>query len=121
MFEVLFKKCSHSKIGMYQKSGYCPDCGEYVENHWYITRCKCCGVKHKSLIRNGHVVPVEHFCKNCGESSYIVEEIDFPDIVTINYAAVLRTEHKRFEIPNVIQMWTDKANTMEEVKLLSAC
>ena len=91
---IRWRKCSHEKISTDTKAAYCPDCGEYVENHWYIARCKCCGVKHKTIVKNGNPIPIDNFCKNCGCDDYIVEEIDCPDIVSINYAALKRTSQK---------------------------
>ena len=72
----LNKKCTHPKVPIEDDIGYCPDCGELVENHWYITRCSCCGVKQRATIRDGEVVPEEGFCHNCGSRAYQVEEIE---------------------------------------------
>ena len=116
MFEFLWKKsCSHDKITPNMVAGYCPDCGEYVENHWYITRCTCCGVKQKTLIRNGKVVACEKFCKNCGSSVFNVEELKEIDIVNINYAAVLKRT-KEVKVKEFVQTWIE--NSYVPVKLL---
>ena len=46
------KKCSHPKVPVDAEIYYCPDCGELVENQWYIVRCSSCGMKEKATIKN---------------------------------------------------------------------
>lgn len=119
MFEFLWKqKCTHEKITPAIGSGYCPDCGEYVENHWYITRCECCGIKQKTLTRNGKVYSESKFCRNCGSDSFAIEQLDCIDIVNINYAAVLKkiVANKR---QGFIQTWIDQ-NSYTPMKLLAS-
>lgn len=117
MFEFIFKtRCEHSKIAPNMKAGYCPDCGEYVQNHWYITRCKCCGVKQKSIIKNGKIVAITKFCKNCGSEVFAVEELDYLDIVSINYAAV-KKQSRESKKPYLIQAWMEH-NAYSQMKLL---
>ena len=58
------KVCEHSKVRPDVDFAYCPDCGELVENQWYLVRCACCGVKLKGIIKNRHIVPEKHFCHN---------------------------------------------------------
>ena len=104
----LFKKtCHHEKISAFIKSQYCPDCGEYVENHWFITRCPICGKKHKTVIKNGKPVPAEKFCQNCGSQDFKVEEIDSIDIVSINYAAYITKTVKKAD--NRLSIYIEKA------------
>lgn len=109
MFEFLWKNpCTHSRITPNMASGYCPDCGEYVENHWYITRCKCCGIKQISLVKNGKIVAGEKFCRNCGSDSFVTEELESLDIVNINYAVVQKrvvAERK----PSIIETWIEQS------------
>ncbi|MBR6126711.1 hypothetical protein IKQ21_03410, partial [bacterium] len=50
-------KCTHDKITPDIEQGYCPDCGKLIRNEWYITRCSCCGVKMKAMVKNGEIVP----------------------------------------------------------------
>ena len=61
--ELLFssKKCTHDKISPETDTAYCPDCGKLIHNEWYITRCSSCGVKMKAMVRNGKIVPQNHF------------------------------------------------------------
>lgn len=117
MFEFLWNmSCSHDKITANMASAYCPDCGEYVENHWYITRCECCGIKQKSLIKNGKVISVDKFCRNCGSDSFKAEEVECLDIVNINYAVVKKHVRER-EKQGFIQTWIEK-NNYSPMKLL---
>ena len=116
MFEFLWKSCTHDKITPNIKAGYCPDCGEYVENQWYISRCECCGIKQKSLIRNGRIISDAKFCRNCGSSSFIVEKLDNLDIVNINYA-VVQKQIRESKKSNVIQTWIEQ-NNCSPMKLL---
>lgn len=104
------KTCIHDKVPMDIEIGYCPDCGELIENHWYITRCACCGVKQRATIRNGEVVPEEVFCHNCGGKTYIVEKIEKIDCININYA-ILKREIIKNEIDEYTQSWTEAMQT----------
>jgi hypothetical protein len=104
------KKCQHTNLPLDVEIGYCPDCGELVENHWYITRCGCCGVKERATVRNGEVVPEEGFCHNCGSKSYKVEEIEKIDCININYAIVVR-EIVETKIDECVQSWLDVMQT----------
>ncbi len=90
--------------------GYCPDCGELIENHWYITRCACCGVKQRATIRGGEVVPEEGFCHNCGGKGYIVERIEKIDCININYAILVR-EIMKNEVEEYTQSWAEAMQT----------
>lgn len=106
----LNKKCTHSKVPIEDDIGYCPDCGELIENLWYITRCACCGVKQRATIRDGEVVPEEGFCHNCGSHAYQVEEIGKIDCININYAILVR-EIVKNEISEYTQSWMDAIQT----------
>ena len=88
-----FKKvCTHDKITPEMEFGYCPDCGKLIRNEWYITRCSCCGVKVRAIVRNGEVVPQNHYCTNCGSEEYVVEKLDKINFVDINYAVLIKKE-----------------------------
>lgn len=117
MLEVLWKKtCTHEHITPNMMAGYCPDCGEYVQNRWYISRCKCCGVKQKAIIRHGKVVTLNKYCKNCGSNFFAIEELKQINVIEINYAVVLKqaveTRRKSF-----IQSWVEQTN-YSPIKLL---
>ncbi len=83
-------KCAHSKVKPDVDFAYCPDCGELIENQWYLVRCACCGVKLRGVIKNGEIVPEEHFCHNCGTREYVVERIDKINFIDINYAVLVK-------------------------------
>ncbi|MDD3436708.1 MAG: hypothetical protein PHC64_06105 [Candidatus Gastranaerophilales bacterium] len=115
MFELLWKSCAHDKITPNITAGYCPDCGEYVKNHWYITRCKCCGIKQKSLVKNGKILSETRFCKNCGSNLFRVEELETLDIVNINYA-VVQKQATKIKQKSFVQTWIE--NSYSPIKLL---
>jgi len=117
MFELLWKtSCTHDKITPNMTAGYCPDCGDYIQNHWYITRCECCGVKQKTLVKNGKITAYERYCRNCGKNVFKVEELESIDIVNINYAAVQKQVVQTFR-KNFIQTWIEQ-NSYTPIKLL---
>lgn len=111
------KKCTHDKITPERQSGYCPDCGEYVENLWYITRCQCCGVKQRTRVIKGKVESDEKFCRNCGSSSFLIEELNKIDVVNINYAVVIKKTKERRK--GFIQSWVEES-AAGSIKLLPA-
>lgn len=101
------KECQHTKVTPDKDFAYCPDCGELIENQWYITRCACCGVKLKAIIKNGKVVPDEHFCHNCGANRFEVERIDKINFIDINYAVLMKTiVNPHFD--DVTQSWIER-------------
>lgn len=109
----LFKikhKCTHDRVPIDADIYYCPDCGELVENQWYIVRCKSCGLKEPATIRNGEIVPIENFCHNCGNKGYIIERIEKIDCININYAVLVREVVKN-EINEYTQSWVDAMQT----------
>ena len=85
------RQCKHENFPPDKEIGYCPDCGELIENQWFIVRCACCGVKHKAVIKNGKIVPVEKFCHNCGGKGFIVERVNKINFIDINYAVLVKT------------------------------
>ena len=84
------KECKHEKVTPDKDFCYCPDCGELIENRWYITRCSCCGVKLKAIIKNGKVIPDERFCFIFGASGFLVEKVDKINFIDINYAVLVK-------------------------------
>ena len=110
--------CTHDRIRPDLDFCYCPDCGQLIENQWFITRCACCGVKLKATIRNGEVVPEEHFCKNCGAKNFVVEKLDKINFLNIDYAVIM----KKVVTPDVdseIQSWVDINSNVINPKLIS--
>ena len=104
------KKCLHPNVPIDVEVGYCTDCGELIENKWYITRCGCCGLKLQTTIRNDEVVPQAGICHNCGSKTYTVEQIDKIDCININYAIVVR-EIVKNEITEYTQSWIEAMQT----------
>lgn len=93
IFELFKKKksCSHINIHPDLDYAYCPDCGELIENQWFLVRCACCGVKLKGFIKNGEIIPERHFCHNCGANNYVIERISKINFIDISYAVLVKT------------------------------
>lgn len=104
-----FKKtCSHDKIVPEMECGYCPDCGKFIRNEWYITRCACCGVKLKSVVRNELVYPLYNFCTNCGSKEYLVEKLEKIDFINVNFAVLVKRVLEEYSQVNSTQCWTER-------------
>lgn len=110
------KKCTHSKVLPSQDSGYCPDCGKYVENKWYMTRCSCCNVKRKTIIKFDKITPETKFCPNCGSECFYIEEVKSINFIDINFAVLVKEINEKLSI-NRTQTWLERENT-EPIKLL---
>ena len=109
-------RCKHDKVRPDAEQSYCPDCGKLIKNEWYITRCSCCGVKMKAMVRNGQVVPQEHFCSNCGGEDFSVEKVEKINFIDINFAALVKTEITGTPSCNITKCWQER--TDEPPKLL---
>ena len=104
------KKCLHINVPIDVDISYCEDCGELIENKWYISRCACCGLKLQTTIRNNEIVPQAGICHNCGNKAYTIEQIDKIDCININYAIVVREIIKN-EINEYSQSWIEATQT----------
>ena len=116
----LFKKkkvCNHTSIRPEVDFAYCPDCGELIENQWYLVRCACCGVKLKGMIKNGEIVPEKHFCHNCGTKDFIVEKIDKINFIDISYAVLVKSVVSTSDY-QYTQSWVDIKTSNCKPKLL---
>lgn len=111
------KQCKHEKVSPGEDICYCPDCGELIENRWFITRCCCCGVKLKAIFKNGKVVPEEKFCHNCGGKRYDVELVPKINFIDINYAVLVKTIIEP-RIADMTQTWIDMHEHLN-IKLLT--
>ena len=111
------KSCRHDKVPLDSDIYYCPDCGELVENKWYIVRCSCCSTKEPATIRNGEIVPIENYCRNCGNKGYFIEQIDKIDCININYAVLVREIIKN-EISEYTQSWAETMQTSIDTQKL---
>lgn len=112
------QKCTHEHFPTEKEYGYCPDCGEYIENKWYIVRCKCCGIKQKAIIRNGEIESSAKFCHNCGCNSYVVEKLPKINFIDINYAVVIRKAVDEIKVHPFIQSWVESKRTSDKPALL---
>jgi len=114
----LHKTCQHEKVKIDADFSYCPDCGELIENQWYIARCACCGVKLKANInKKGEIISQENFCHNCGSKNYIIERIDKINFIDISYAVLLKAIVTT-EMADYIQSWTENHCHINNPKLL---
>lgn len=105
----LKKTCNHEKITPDMESGYCPDCGKLIKNEWYITRCACCGIKLKTMTYKGEICPQNHYCKNCGSDTYIVEKLPKINFIDINFAVLVKKEiEQENKIPNSTYCWEER-------------
>lgn len=110
------KECTHQKVSPDKDSCYCPDCGMYIENRWYLTRCNCCNVKRKSIIKFDTIMPETKYCPNCGAEHYHVEEVKSINFIDINFAVLVKEINEERSI-NRTQTWLERENS-EPIKLL---
>jgi len=111
------KECKHAKVTPEKDVSYCPDCGELIENQWFITRCSCCGVKLKATVNKGEVMPQEHYCHNCGAKTFTVERVDKINFIDINYAVLLKRIIKP-SVDELTQSWIDMEEHVQNKNLL---
>ncbi|MDR1168459.1 MAG: hypothetical protein LBK53_06200 [Heliobacteriaceae bacterium] len=102
---MMNKTCKHGKVSTEADFAYCPDCGELIENQWFLSRCACCGIKLKSVIRNGEIVPAEKFCTNCGSRRHVIEQLDKINFINVNFAVMVKTVVVN-AAKDVTQSWT---------------
>ena len=98
--------CQHSKVRPDVEFAYCPDCGELVENQWYLVRCACCGVKIKGIMKNGEIIPEKNFCHNCGTRDYVIERINKINFIDISYAVLVKAVVTQ-NYTNFTQSWVE--------------
>lgn len=108
-------KCTHDRIRPDSDAGYCPDCGKYIENKWYLTRCSCCGVKRKTVVKQDKIQPYHRFCPNCGNEEFYVQEVRSIDFIDINYAILIKEEARKKTLQSN-QYWVERES--EPIKLL---
>lgn len=114
--DLIFKcipksECQHDKVSPISDGEYCPDCGRYVVNEWYVTRCKCCGVKLQSVKKGSDVVPAENFCHNCGGSDFYIEKLSKIDFVNINYAVLFKRAMEEASFTRMTQCWEENESS----------
>jgi len=109
------KSCMHDKITPDLEAGYCPDCGKFIRNEWYITRCACCGVKLKTIIKNGEIYPQNHFCTNCGAHEFYVEKLQKINFIDINFAVLLKKVIEEDLRTNTTQCWQERTSVQQKL------
>lgn len=110
------KECTHSKVSPDKDAGYCPDCGKYIENKWFLTRCDCCNIKRHTIVKFGQVIPETKYCPNCGGIHYHVEEVKNINFIDINFAVLVKEINEERSL-NCTQSWLERDN-FEPIKLL---
>lgn len=109
--------CKHEHVMPETDCAYCPDCGKFIKNEWYITRCACCGVKLRTMVRNGKIEPELKYCSNCGSKEFSVEQIEQINFIDIKFAALLKKEiEDEHQICSTTRCWQEK--TSAQPKLL---
>lgn len=111
------KECEHHKVPLDVDYYYCPDCGELIENQWYLVRCASCGLKEIATVKNGEIMPVDNFCHNCGGREYKVERLEKIDCININYAVLIKAVVKN-EYDEYSQSWVDAIQTSNYIPKL---
>ena len=111
-------KCTHDKVHPEVEQAYCPDCGKLIRNEWYITRCSCCGVKMKAMVKNGQIVPQEHYCSNCGGEDFSVEKVEKLNFIDINFAALVKKESEGEVIGSTIKCWQERTAELPKLPVL---
>ena len=117
-FPTLSLHCTHDKIRPDIEQAYCPDCGKLIKNEWYITRCTCCGVKMKAMVKGGQVVPQEHYCSNCGGEDFVAEKVEKINFIDINFAALVRAEVEDEVIGSTTRCWQEKTHELPKLPIL---
>ena len=113
------KKCQHEHITPDKKFGYCPTCGELIENEWFITRCSCCGVKLKAMLKNGHVVPQYHYCTNCGNTEFSIEKLEKINFIDINFAVLVKSIKHDTTLCKTTSFWQERTIELPKLPLQS--
>lgn len=116
MFFKRQNECSHSRVTPDKESQYCPDCGKFIENHWYLTRCNCCNIKRHTIIKFGEILPETKFCPNCGAEHFRIEKVKSINFIDINFAILIKEVNE--ELSRIkCQSWIERENN-QPVKLL---
>src|SRR5574344_1921173 len=101
------KVCQHDKITPDMDCGYCPDCGEFIENQWFIVRCACCEIKEKATIVKGQIVPEYNFCRNCGSDDFIIERVEKITPSDLHFAVLVKQVISQQTV-SFIQTWVEE-------------
>lgn len=105
-------ECQHEKVVADSEGAYCPDCGAYVENKWYLARCSCCNIKRVSYSKFNKVKPASKYCPNCGSKGFYLEEIKNINFIDVHFAVLKKEASSGIEPALRSQIWVDeKENT----------
>ena len=109
-------KCNHKHALMYQDSGYCPDCGEYLVKNYYLVRCARCDVKKEAKFAWGEIVPKDKYCANCGSSEYYIEKLESVNFVDAQYAIYLKEiTDKMLDLHHETQVWAENCEELKQI------
>ncbi len=112
------RTCSHMNVPAGMEYGYCPDCGEFIHNRWYLCRCACCNVKRKSILQFSQVKPQEKYCANCGSKEFFVIEVPKINFIDINFAVLKKEIELNKNLHYTIsQCWFDNFENIEKILL----
>lgn len=108
LLNLFARKCTHEHVAPSAEKAYCPDCGKLIKNDWYITRCSCCGIKLRAIIKNGKIAPQLHYCSNCGSEDFIIEKIDKINFIDINFAVLVKQVIEEDHYCSTTRCWQEK-------------
>ena len=112
------KECTHPKVTPDKDACYCPDCGKYVENHWYLTRCSCCNIKRKTTVKFGQIIPETKYCPNCGAEQFYVEAVKNINFIDINFAVLVKREDKSsIYKTSTSRCWQERINELPKLSV----
>lgn len=114
LFNQIFE-CRHERVSPDSDGAYCPDCGVYVENKWFIARCSCCNIKRTAVSKLNMVRPTTNYCPNCGSNDFYLEAIDNINFVDVHFAVHKKVVAPAPEIVSRSQIWVnEKENTPQK-------
>ena len=111
------RECQHNNVPIDVEEAYCPDCGAYVQNKWFLVRCSCCNIKRSSHSKYNEIIPDAKFCQNCGSTEFYVEELEKVNFIDVHYAV-----HKKIVVNQegmtTRQVWIEQEEFQLEEKRL---
>ena len=67
----------------------------------------------KAMVKNGVIVPQNHFCTNCGGEEYTVEKVEHINFIDINFAALVKTEVEQIERYSTVKCWEEERSNVQ--------
>ena len=119
LFDFLIKKheCQHNNVPIDVDEAYCPDCGAYVQNKWFLVRCSCCNIKRSAHTKYNEIVPDTKFCPNCGSTEFYVEELEKVNFIDVHYAIFKKIVISQEKF-TTRQIWIEQEESLIEEKRL---